>query len=242
MRRRRCWDGRRPKKSLQQGLEVASRVRKPKPNIENHRREYSTRARSPSDKAVFFAEAMKEAPVPDLIKSLASRLGMPAFVAVCTGLMSGADRNDYVDELRGLTGHAWNPGDNVFDSQSWPDYWVRTWGARGLLHVWHDSATGAVVAGLSDEHWRPVEMCLKVSARHEVAGTGDGAATLVTHELPRVRIQALRALAVVGDTPHIPLVEIATNDPRPEVQRQALKTLDQMSRRLDFPLPSSGSV
>ena len=44
---------------------------------------------------------------------------------------------------------------------------MRTWGARGLLHVWADSATDAVVRGLADEHWRPAEMCLKVAARHE---------------------------------------------------------------------------
>ena len=41
---------------------------------------------------------------------------------------------------------------------------MRTWGARGLLHCWDDAATDAVVAGLGDEHYRPAEMCLKVSA------------------------------------------------------------------------------
>ena len=51
------------------------------------------------------------------------------------------------------------------DRDVWQDYWVRTWGARGLLHVWDDAATGAVVAGLDDEEWRPAEMCLKVVAR-----------------------------------------------------------------------------
>lgn len=177
---------------------------------------------------------MKEANLPDLIKSLARRLGVPAFVAVCTDLMSGADRNTYVEELRSLTGHAWNPGDNVFDPQSWPDYWVRTWGARGLLHVWDDSATEAVLGGLSDEHWRPAEMCLKVTARHEVADAGDLVVGWVGHELPRVRLQALRALAVVGDTGHVEVVRSATLDLRPEVRRQALLTLDRMEIRLDL--------
>ncbi|RYF98302.1 MAG: hypothetical protein EON94_13385 [Caulobacteraceae bacterium] len=77
---------------------------------------------------------------------------------------------------------------------------MRSWGARGLLHFWDDGATNAVVSGLADEHYRPAEMCLKVAARHEVAGTGDGAAILLHHGLPRVRIQALRCLAVMGDS------------------------------------------
>ena len=119
----------------------------------------------------------------ELIAELAARVGVRRFVAVCTDLMAGADREVYVEELRSLTGHDWHPGDGVFDRESWQDYWVRTWGARGLLHVWDDSATDAVVRGLADEHWRPAEMCLKVAAKHEVAGTGDGAAALADHEL-----------------------------------------------------------
>ena len=91
---------------------------------------------------------------------------------------AGRRAERYVEELRWLTGHDWQPGDGVLDRERWKDYWVRSWGARGLLHVWHDSATAAIVRGLDDEHYRPAEMCLKVAARHEVAGAGDGAARL----------------------------------------------------------------
>jgi hypothetical protein len=172
--------------------------------------------------------------VPRLITDLAQRIGVPAFIEACTGLMAGADRSAYVEELRSLTGHAWRAGDSLFDSQSWPDYWLRTWGARGLLHVWDESATEAVVAGLADEHWRPAEMCLKVTARHEVAGAGDACAKWLTHEMPRVQIQALRALATVGDTHHVQAIRAATCEAHPEVQRQATHTLEQMRSRLDF--------
>lgn len=169
----------------------------------------------------------------DLIDELAARLGVPAFTSVCTDLLAGAPRERYVDELRSLTGHGWRPGDATFDPTSWGDHWVRSWGARGLLHVWQDSATSAVVAGLADEHWRPAEMCLKVVARHEVAGAGDGSAVLVEHALPRVRVQALRALAVVGDTEHLPVVEAALEDPDADVRRQVARTLEALARRLD---------
>jgi hypothetical protein len=171
--------------------------------------------------------------VAELIAGLASRLGGSAFVSVCTDLMGGAERETYAEELRSLTGHAWRPGDAVFDRTTWPDYWVRTWGARGLLHVWDDSATPAVVAGLADEHWRPAEMCLKVTARHDVAGAGDGAAELLEHELPRVRAQALRALAVVGDTQHMGPVRERLEDGAEQVRRQAERALSAMARRVD---------
>jgi len=172
--------------------------------------------------------------VAELIADLAARLGVAQFVAVCAELMAGADREGYVDELRSLTGHAWQPGDGVFDREAWQDYWVRTWGARGLLHVWDDVATDAVVQGLADQHWRPAEMCLKVAARHEVAGTGDGAAALASHELPRVRAQAMRALAVTGDTEHVGVVRDRLDDEDAEVRKQAARALDALERRLDL--------
>ena len=101
-------------------------------------------------------------------------------------------------------------------------------------HVWDDSASGAIVRGLSDEHWRPAEMCLKVAARHEVAGTGDGAAALAGHDLARVRAQAMRALAVTGDTEHVSLVRDHLDDEDAEVRRQAARALDALERRLDL--------
>lgn len=172
-------------------------------------------------------------PVADSIVDLAGRIGVPAFLVVCTDLLGGADREQYVEELRSLTGHDWLPGDGVLDRTSWADYWVRTWGARGLLHVWDEPATSAVVAGLADEHWRPAEMCLKVCARHDVEGGGDGAAALVRHELPRVRVQALRALAVVGDTEHVAVVRDRLEDDVEGVRRQAEQALERMRIRLD---------
>lgn len=173
-------------------------------------------------------------PLAELIAGLAARLGPQRFVAVCTDLMNGAEREQYVEELRGLTGHAWEPGDSVFDRVTWPDHWVRSWGARGLLHVWDDSATAAVVRGLADEHWRPAEMCLKVAARHEVAGTGDGAASLADHVLPRVRAQAMRALAVTGDSEHVGAVRGRLDDEDEAVRRHAARALAALSRRLDL--------
>ncbi len=176
-----------------------------------------------------------ERPIAERIRELDALVGRRRFVEVCVDLLEGAERTAYVPELRYLTGHSWEPGDPVLDDTVWKDYWLRTWGARGLLHGWHDSATPAVVAGLGDDHYRPAEMCLKVSAKHDVAGAGPGAAALTRHQLPRVRAHAVRALGVVGDTEHVHDVLAALDDPEKGVREQAARAYVRMARRLDLP-------
>jgi hypothetical protein len=168
------------------------------------------------------------------IRELDALVGRARFVEVCTDLLAGAPRTSYVTELRYLTGHGWEPGSAVLDTDVWKDYWVRTWGARGLLHCWADAATDAVVAGLADEHYRPAEMCLKVCAAHDVAGSGPGAAALAGHELPRVRATAVRTLGVVGDTEHVAVVLAALDDPEESVRRHAVRAYERMAKRLDL--------
>jgi hypothetical protein len=174
-------------------------------------------------------------PVATRIRELDQRIGRARFVEVCVDLLGGADRTAYVPELRYLTGHDWADDDPVRDPEVWKDYWVRTWGARGLLHCWADPATDAVVAGLSDEHYRPAEMCLKVAAKHDVAGAGPGAAALTTHELPRVRANAVRTLGVVGDTEHVEAVVAVLQDPEAWVREHAARAYERMAGRLDLP-------
>ncbi len=169
----------------------------------------------------------------ELVLELASHVGERGVVDLCVDLMTGAVREDHVAELPYLSGHAWEPGDAVLDGSSWKDYWVRTWGARGLLYAWDDSAAPAVVAGLADEDWRPAEMCLKVATKREVGGAGDGAAALSTHELPRVRTQAMRTLGVVGDTEHVVAVVARLDDGDEAVRRAALRAVDRLELRLD---------
>jgi hypothetical protein len=176
-----------------------------------------------------------ERPVAALIQELDALVGRARLVEVCVDLLQGAERTAYVPELRYLTGHSWERGAPTFDESVWRDYWVRTWGARGLLHCWHDSATEAVVAGLGDEHYRPAEMCLKVSAKHDVAGSGPGAAALTRHELPRVRANAVRTLGVVGDTEHADAVVAVLHDPEEWVREHAARAYARMARRLDLP-------
>ena len=176
-----------------------------------------------------------EAPVGDLVLELAVHLGERAVVDLCVDLLEGADRTAYPDAMPYLTGVVFDETSPRYHPDQWKDYWVRTWGARGLLYVWHDAAAPAVVAGLDDEHWRPGEMCLKVSTRREIGEAGPRAAVLaVEGELPRVRVQALRTLGAVGDTEHVDVVRGLLDDAEAHVRRQAARSLVQLARRLDL--------
>ena len=171
------------------------------------------------------------------MRELAEHLGVSATVALCVELLEGADRNDHPDAMPYLTGVVFDEESPTFYPAQWKDYWVRTWGARGLLYVWDESAAPAVVAGLDDEHWRPGEMCLKVSTKRELGEAGPRAAELaVTGELPRVRVQALRTLGAVGDTEHVDAVRGLLDDEEQAVRRQAARSLEQLARRLDLEL------
>lgn len=173
--------------------------------------------------------------ISERVAELADHLGDRELVEQCCQLLTGARREDHLDALRYLSGHSFEEGDGALDPQIWHDYWIRTWGARGLLYVWEDVATGAVMGGLRDEHWRPAEMCLKVATKREVGGAGDGAARLSTHELPRVREQAMRTLGAVGDTEHVAIVESGLDDSVAAVRRQAARALERLWARLDLP-------
>lgn len=170
------------------------------------------------------------APPGVLVADYAARVGELAAVDACVDLLEGADPVGYADVLPHLAGR---PGASYFVG-GWRDYWPRIWGARGLLYVWDDAATDAVLAGLGDAAWRVAEMCLKVSALRELPA-GDDAVRLSGHELPRVRAAALRALGAAGDVEHVDAVRNARDDETEQVRRAAARALDRMEARLDLP-------
>jgi hypothetical protein len=77
-------------------------------------------------------------------------------------------------------------------------YWPRVWAARGLLHVWDDVATDAVIAATTHDAWRVREMAAKVIARHHVAPAIDAVVTLLDDDNARVRTAARRAFDAVA--------------------------------------------
>jgi HEAT repeat protein len=168
------------------------------------------------------------------VEALAARAGEHRVVEVCAALLEGEPPESFPRIAVGLAGH----GRSIEELRSngyAQDYWWRTWGGRGLLYVWSDSAAPAVLRGLGDEHWRPAEMCLKVAARHELAEAAEGAVPLAGHDLPRVRANAVRLLGIVGDTEHVAVVRAGLEDPHTDVRRAAGLALERMVVRLDLP-------
>ena len=112
-------------------------------------------------------------------------------------------------------------------------YWVRVWGARGLLHCYQPVAARDVVSALGDEHWRVREMAAKVVATWEVGEAADGLVPLLDDEVPRVRAAAARGLGVVGEGEHAAAVHEVADDPEEPVRRAAGTALRRMRERLD---------
>jgi hypothetical protein len=79
-------------------------------------------------------------------------------------------------------------------------YWPRVWAARGLLHVWDDVATEAIIDATTHDSWRVREMAAKVIARHHVRSAIDAVVTLLDDENARVRAAASRAFRVVAES------------------------------------------
>jgi len=79
-------------------------------------------------------------------------------------------------------------------------YWPQVWAARGLLHVWNDTATEAIIGTTTHESWRVREMAAKVIARHHVTPAIDVVVVLLDDENARVRSAASRAFRVVAES------------------------------------------
>jgi hypothetical protein len=107
----------------------------------------------------------------DRILKECGRIGDEAAVRHCVDILEGRDVNaDFLVVLGG------EPAKLVLGGAEGGlnGYWPRVWALRGLLHVWNDQATNALLDATSDESWRAREMATKVVSRHRVdAALGD---------------------------------------------------------------------
>lgn len=123
-----------------------------------------------------------------------ARLGESAVVVGCVALLRGQDVDD------GLLFALGGPVASIviYDSpRQRNQYWRRVWGARGLLYAWMPEAAGAVIAALSDEHWRVREMAAKVIAKRKIGDALPKVTTLREDPVPRVQAAAERATVVL---------------------------------------------
>jgi HEAT repeats len=122
------------------------------------------------------------------------RRGQSAVVTGCVALLCGQDVDD------GLLFALGGPMASIVIHDS-PrqrnQYWRRVWGARGLLYAWMPEAADAIIAALSDEHWRVREMAAKVIAKRKIGDALREVTTLREDPVPRVRAAAGRAIVVL---------------------------------------------
>lgn len=123
------------------------------------------------------------------------RRGRDAVIEGCIRLLEGKDVDD--DLILALAGH--HASNVLAGSEGGRNgYWPRVWAARGLLHVWDDEATPAIILAMSHERWRVREMAAKVVAAHQVGDALDAVAALRDDPVPRVRAAADRAVRMVS--------------------------------------------
>ena len=123
-----------------------------------------------------------------------ARRGQAQLVAGCIALLRKQDvDDDLVIALGGPVARA------VLDSGPKPvyRYWLRVWGARGLLHAYADQAEDQVIEALADEHWRVREMAAKVITRYRIGAGLEAVAELRDDPVPRVRAPANRAVVML---------------------------------------------
>ena len=135
------------------------------------------------------------------IEAACATRGAPSVVDDCVALLNGADADPAL--VQALAGPS---ASRYLDAPEGQRYWLRVWGARGLL--WALSAPGApqpaaprigaaITGALGDDHWRVREMAAKVAARHRMDETQPAVVALLSDETPRVRAAAARTLRIL---------------------------------------------
>lgn len=124
------------------------------------------------------------------VEALAVRHGRATVITACLDLLAGREVDGHL--VVGLGGP---PARWALDGGApGPDYWLRVWALRGLLWLWDDRATGAVIEAHTDDSWRVREMAAKVVARHRIDAALPSVLSLRSDGVLRVRRAAERAV------------------------------------------------
>jgi hypothetical protein len=142
-----------------------------------------------------------------------------------------ATGHEEVEFLRYVGG----PGGQSAVEGRFPQYFANSWGARVLERYWVDSATSAVLGGLSHDAWRVRMVCARVCAIQQL-GVPERVAMLTGDENWRVRDAAAWALGLTGEIEQAPALARLLDDEHPRVRNRAHQALDELSSRLDRPI------
>lgn len=134
----------------------------------------------------------------DSIEAECALRGKQAVISGCISLLAGEGADDRLIAALGL-----GALDVLAEREGGRHgYWPRVWAARGLLHVWDDSASAAIIAATTDEHWRVREMAAKVIASYRIGDGMDAVLGLRADPVPRVRAAAQRAIILLTFSQH----------------------------------------
>jgi hypothetical protein len=127
------------------------------------------------------------------IEAECARRGRQAVISGCMSLLAGEGADDGLIAALGL-----GATDVLAEREGGRHgYWPRVWAARGLLHVWDERASDAIIGATADEHWRVKEMAAKVIAKYRVADGIEAVLGLRAASMPRVRAAAERAVTLL---------------------------------------------
>jgi HEAT repeat protein len=127
------------------------------------------------------------------IEADCERRGRDAVVLDCRQLLRGG-----VVDAEALAALAGPGAARYLDPDRDDLYWLRVWGARGLLWAWDESATPEIRRALGDESWRVREMALKVIARHGLDELVVDVVPLRDDGVLRVRTAAEKAMVALA--------------------------------------------
>lgn len=171
----------------------------------------------------------------EVVRAACAAHGEDAVIDWCVSLMTGevsaedAYGPELVSKLRWIAPNL--GGWTYLDPVNF--YWVRVWAARVFLYVWRDDVVDALLVAADDPAWRVREHVARITAQRELGQLVDALLPMLSHELPRVRAAAVRAIGAAGEFEHVEAVEELRDDPDHAVQAAVERALDRLERSLD---------
>jgi len=174
----------------------------------------------------------------EVVRAACAEYGEDTVIDWCVAFLTGEISGDEaygadLPKLVAITGSA-NPGGWQQPVDPVNHYWVRVWAARVFLYVWRDDVVDALVIAATDPAWRVREHVARLTAKYELGQVAEALVPDLSHELPRVRAAAARAIGAAGESEHAESLQcLADNDPDSTVRTTAQTALTLLETRLD---------
>ncbi|MGW7685879.1 HEAT repeat domain-containing protein [Kribbella sp. NPDC054772] len=176
----------------------------------------------------------------DVILAACSEYGEDAVIDWCVAFLTGEISGEAAYEVElpklvAITGSD-NPGGWKAPVDPVNYYWIRVWAGRVFLYVWRDDVVDALQIAANDPAWRVREHVARITAQRELGQLVDALLPMLDHELPRVRVAAVRAIGAAGEFEHAAAIRPLADDPDQTVRAAVERALEKLEERLDRPV------